>query len=166
MDKSLCTAIKNGLGTNETLQSLEIKFRTMFHDNAGSWCSALSFLRSNKALKSLVVYVHSAVTKHYLNAFRIYIAAMLEENASLKSLSIRHSTTSFEMKAEEYLVVVTSLQHNTALKSLKFHRDFTIRFTDDEDKQMASLPKKNFALECLQGLILRMRWETSGRSCD
>jgi hypothetical protein len=146
---------KNGLGMNETLQRLEIEFITMLDDNAGSWCRAFSFLRSNKALKSLVVdvYTHSAVTKHYLNAFRIDIVAMLEENASLESLSIQYRS-SIEMKAEEYLVVVTSLQHNTALKSLKFHRDFTIRFTDEEDKQMASLLKKNYALECLSGIDL------------
>jgi hypothetical protein len=155
MDESLCTAIKNGLGMNEKLQSLEIEFHTTLQDNADSWCSAFSFLRANKALKSLVVYVHRDATVNDLNVFRMdTIVAMLEENASLESLSIE-DCTSIKMKAEEYLKIITSLQHNTALKSLDFHRNFTIWFTDDENKQIASLLKKNYALEYLPGIDLK-----------
>jgi hypothetical protein len=40
-------------------------------------------------------------------------------------------------------------QHNTALKSLSFTREPTIQLNDNYNKQMASLLKKNYALESL-----------------
>ncbi len=51
------TEIKNGLGTNETLESLELKDVPLRDDNADLWCRALSFLHTNKAPKSLAVHV-------------------------------------------------------------------------------------------------------------
>jgi hypothetical protein len=47
--------------------------------------------------------------------FRIDIAAMLAENASLDILSFRRSNQS---KAEEYVTIFTILEHNATLKIL------------------------------------------------
>jgi hypothetical protein len=58
-------------------------------DNADSWCSAFSFLRTSKALKSLVFDVHYGVEESCLSAFRIDMAAMLEDSTSLERLSIQ-----------------------------------------------------------------------------
>jgi hypothetical protein len=58
MNESLCTAMQNGLGMNETLGNLELSDVPMCDDNADLWCRAISFLRTNKALKSLIIRLH------------------------------------------------------------------------------------------------------------
>jgi hypothetical protein len=150
MDESLCAAMQNGLGTNETLESLEIKNVSLCDDNAALWSRALSFLRTNKALKSLKVGVERGVTESCLSAFCIDIVAMLQENTSLESLSIQ--SLQFNSKAEnEYIALVTALQDNTTLKSLNITKCYgtSLPLTRDDDKQMAKILKKNYALESL-----------------
>jgi hypothetical protein len=121
-DESLCTAIKDGLELNETLQSLEVKSIPVGNDNADLWCKAFSFLRTNKAIQSLLVETQSSVfTESYLSAFRIDIVAMLQENTSLKSLSF-YTNPFFVLPP-------------------------TTRLTDDEDKAMAAFLKKNYTME-------------------
>jgi hypothetical protein len=97
--ESLCTAMTDGLGLNETLESLELNCVDLTDDNAALWCSAFSFLRTNKALKSLKVHVQRCVTDSCISAFRIDIVAMLEENVSLEILSIENFN---DFKAEEF----------------------------------------------------------------
>jgi hypothetical protein len=161
MDESLSTAIKDGLELNETLESLQFMDARLTDDNSDFWCRALSFLRTNKALNSLIVHAHNGVTESCLSVFRIDIVTMLQENAALENLSI---LTWNAIKAEEYIVLVTALQHNRTLKTLHHKRNSTIRLTDDEDKQMAALLKKNYGLENIRdigrvgdvGAILRL----------
>jgi hypothetical protein len=57
MDESLCTEVKDRLGTNATLQYLKLKHVLLHDDTAAFWCRALSFLHINKALKSLMFAV-------------------------------------------------------------------------------------------------------------
>jgi hypothetical protein len=52
MDESLCTAMQNRLTRNETLERLELNLVPLWDANA---CKALSFLRTNKALKSFIL---------------------------------------------------------------------------------------------------------------
>jgi hypothetical protein len=133
--------MQNGLGANETLARLELKLVRMCDDSIDLWGRALSFLRTNKTLKSFVVYVQYSVMESSISAFHIAIAAMLEENASLESLSIQNSNT-LKFKAEEYLVFVTALQHNKTLKTLSLYPDYSAgRLTDDEDKNGSSVSK-------------------------
>jgi hypothetical protein len=83
-----------------------------------------------------------------------HITTILQENASLESLSIRKSGHRIGNIAEEYFFVVTALQHNTTLKSLDLGDPESRLFgawTHDEDMQMAALLKKNYALERLLG---------------
>jgi hypothetical protein len=151
MDESLCTAINDGLGLNKTLESLELANAVLRDDNAALWCRTLSFLRTNKALKSLVVEIRRSDSESCLSAFRRDIVAMLEENASLESLSIQGGR---RFKAEDYIALVIALQQNTTLKNLRFTFDGIVRLqlTDDEDKQIAALLKKNYALESLKDI--------------
>jgi hypothetical protein len=122
------------------------------------WCKALSFLRTNKALKSLGVEMQPGVGESCLSAFRINIVAMLQENTSLESLFIRSwNSINTKIKAEEYIALITALQHNTALKSLKFYGYGRLQLTADEDKRMAALLKKNYALASLQNINLEKR---------
>jgi hypothetical protein len=83
---------------------------------------------------------------------------MLKENASLESLSILDW---HETKAEDYVAFVTALQHNRTLKTLRFH-SFTIRLTDDEDKHVVKIIKKNYALESLPEIDLENGAEDVG----
>jgi hypothetical protein len=161
IDESLCTAIKNGLGTNETLDSLELSGVHVTDDNAESWWTAFSFLRTNKTLKSLMAILDGGETESCPSAFRINIAVMLEDNASLESLSI-HFMKGFKVEAEDYVALVTSLQHNRTLKTLRLHHYSTTQLTDDEDKQMATLLKKNFTLESLPAINLNYRGSDVG----
>jgi hypothetical protein len=159
MDESLSTAMKDGLGLNETLESLKLKER-LCDENFSMWCRALSFLRTNKALKSLIITFDGDATKSCFVALCRRIAAMLQENASLESLFIRkHWTSPTKIKAEEFIFLVTALQHNSTLKSLNLKGRGCCTLTDDEDKQMAALLKKNCALESLPGI--RNWWSDS-----
>jgi hypothetical protein len=147
--------MKDGLGMNETLENLELN---RVH-NSDLWGRAFSFLRTNKALKSLVIILGYGVEESCLSAFCIGIAGMLQDNTSLESLIIQKCVNEIKIKAEEYIALVTALQHNTALKSLSLNRsDYCnkrLTLTHDEGKQMASLPKKNYALESLPGINLK-----------
>ena len=156
MDESLCTAMQNGLGTNDTLERLEFKRARLCDDTTGMWCRAFCFLRINKALKSLVVQVRRDVTEVSLSAFRIGIVSMLEENASLESLSIRHDS-SYAIGVEVYIELVTMLQHNTALKKLELSCDCDkiLQLTSEEDKLIAKSLQKNYVLESLPNIINR-----------
>jgi hypothetical protein len=96
IDESLCKAIQNALGMNTTLESLKLERVHPTDGNADLWCRALSFLRTNKALKSLMVTMAQNVRQSHAVAFRSDIAAMLQENASLESLSILGSWIGFK----------------------------------------------------------------------
>jgi hypothetical protein len=147
IDESLCSAMQNGLGMNTTLEYLKLDCVHLTDENYDLWSRALSFLRTNKVLKSLTVTIDEDETE-YAAAFRTHIAAMLQENASLESLSILGWTN--ESQAEEYVALIITLLHNTTLKSFIFeHDERLLRLTDDEDKQMAALLKKNYTLERL-----------------
>jgi hypothetical protein len=78
---------------------------------------------------------------------------MLQDNTSLESLSVR-SWQGNDINAEEYLAVITTLQHNQTLKYLNLECRESLTLTRHEDKQMAALLKKNYALESLQGIDL------------
>jgi hypothetical protein len=144
IDESLCTAMQNGFGRNGTLEHLKLSGVRMCDDiPAALWCGAFSFLRTNKALKSLTVHVNNNVRESCVSTLRGDIACMVQENASLESLSVFSWN---KVQADEYVLLITALQRNTTLKTLRFHNS-TIRLTDDEDKQMAILLKKNSALE-------------------
>jgi hypothetical protein len=135
----LSAAMKDGLGTNSTLESLHLSFY-----NTALWCGALSFLRTNKALKSLSLGLDDQ-TPSSLSSLRMEIAAMLEENVSLETLSI---SSWHETKPQDYAALITALQRNTTLKTLEVHT-CCHQLTTDEDKQLALLLKKNYALESL-----------------
>ena len=100
---SLSTAIKNGLEMNETLESLGLKHVYLSDNTLDSWCRAFSFLRTNKSLKSLVVELQDCVTELCLSVFRTEIVAMLQDNVTLESLSIRKISGAF-INPEDYIL--------------------------------------------------------------
>jgi hypothetical protein len=143
VDESLCTAIQNGLGMNETLESLKFEQSRICDDNADLWCRAFSFLRTNKAIKSLIIELRDATKSCVVAALCRHIAAMLQDNASLESLVIQSVN---KMKAEDYLAFIAALQDNTTLKTLQFYGygyQLLTQLTDDENKQIAKTLKKN-----------------------
>jgi hypothetical protein len=146
---SLCTAMKDGLKMNSTLESLDVSFDRVLR-NATLWLGALSFLRTNKALKCLTLTINNHDTTG-LSSFLIDIAAMLEENVSLERLSTRIYGKEIEW-AEEYTALITVLRHNATLKTLAFGSDMFRCLTADKDKEMALLLQKNYELESLQYL--------------
>jgi hypothetical protein len=170
MNESLCTAIKNGLGMNEALESLELSGVHVTDDNADSWCTAFSFLHTNKTLESLVATLDGDETESCVSTLRSDIACILQDNTSLGSLSIQRRSIkiteecisirgwSIEIKAEEFIAFVTGLQHNTTLRILSlYHITGSLQLTDEEDKQMAALLKKNYALESFPNINLKNR---------
>jgi hypothetical protein len=162
MDESLSIAMKDGLELNETLENLELINIHLTDGNADLWCRAFSFLHTNKALKSLKVNVQQGIAKACLATFRIDIAAMLQENASLESISI---LTWNAINTEEYIAFLTTFQHNTAIKSVRLHliHNMRLQLNDDERKQIAVLLKKNYALERSTRRICQGTWAPS---CD
>jgi hypothetical protein len=155
MDESLCIAIKDGLGMNTRLESLKFKSVYLTDENSGLWCRALSFLGTNKVLKSLTVDVPSLSPESCVSSLRKHIAAMLQENVALERLSIPCVN---ETKAEEYVALVTALRQNTTLKTLKLHHCYYPHpLTDDEVKRIALLIKKNYTFQSLPGFDLEHR---------
>jgi hypothetical protein len=145
MNESLCTAINYGLGINETLESLKFIRVHVTDENSDLWRRALSFLGTNKTLKSFEVGVQCDVIGSF-STLRSYVAAMLYESTSIESLCIN---SYHAIEAEEHFVFITALQHNTTLKTLNLYQSGTVRLTDDLGKQMAALLNKNYALESL-----------------
>jgi hypothetical protein len=148
MKESLCTAIQNGLGMNETVEILILENAPLSDSTAALWCRALSFLRTNKTIKTFKIKLKD-VTESCLSAFRLSIVAMLQENATLECLSIESQNSSTTI--EDYCVLLTALQDNTTLKFLDLPGFGELELTNDEDKQMAEHLKKNYALEKLKG---------------
>jgi hypothetical protein len=149
MDESLCTAMTDGLGMNESLERLELDNVHLTDDDPDFWCRALSFLRLNKALKSLKITLTGG-TESSISAFRINIAALLQENTSLEKFECFVYNVSIwfwgmNLKTETYFAVVTALQGNQTLKTL--HLSGRLQFTVDEKQQMAALLQKNYGLE-------------------
>jgi hypothetical protein len=64
-----------GLGLNATLESLNLINVPLLDENAALWCMALSFLRTNKTLESLLVQ-KSGATVSCDFALIVLIAAM------------------------------------------------------------------------------------------
>jgi hypothetical protein len=142
----LCTGLIAGVGLNETLEHLKLK-KVHLHDDIALWRRFTSFLRTNKTLKSLMVNVDQDVTEACLSAFRIDIASKLQDNASLESLSIHNYVEVVE--ADVYVALITLLQQNTTLKRLELNYNQMLQLTDDEDKRIAKILKKSYALESL-----------------
>ena len=167
-----------------------------YDDDTNQWCKALQFLRTNTALKSLEItfspialdnFAGSEVDrgdlvmamKQCLSAARMEVVAMLRDNKSLEFISIyRFGRRSQVPTIEEYFGLLDSLQENTALKAISLQQPYVFATnprashdarvvpTDDESKQLASLLKKNYALDSLPdidfdpqgdlGVILRL----------
>jgi hypothetical protein len=109
----------------------------------------------HKTLKSLLVDLEYNVEESCLSAFCIDIAAMLQDNTSLERLTIRNEDSRSEtIKFEQYVALVTVLQHNTTLKTLRIHHNVWPCLNRDESVQMVSLLKKNYALESLPDIDL------------
>jgi hypothetical protein len=103
--------MKDGLGMNAALERLELKSFILTENSdlwcRSSWCMAFSFLRSSKFLKSLVIDLHDDyleydVTKACFSTLVCDILAMLKENASLESLSIRTHDSRIRIKAKDH----------------------------------------------------------------
>jgi hypothetical protein len=156
IDESLCTAMEYGLGMNESVVELELLNIVLDDDNFALWCRALSFLRINKALRVLRITMEHDVTESCACAFRMHIVAMLEENASLEYISME---TTRENKAEEYIALLSALRNNTTLKVLRLGG--SLRLSDNEDKEVVSLLKKNYGLKMLPGLSIHRAGDVS-----
>jgi hypothetical protein len=158
MQEGLCTAMNDGFAMNKTLQTLEFHHVPLFDDTVDSWRRTLSFLRTNKSLKSLVFDVQygvmtppSVAQNTCLSNFRLDICAMLEENESLKKLAL---VCRYKVYAEEYAALITVLQRNRTITTLSLDGFSKLRLTEAEDKHLANLLHKNCGLEWLPGLDL------------
>jgi hypothetical protein len=81
------------------------------------------------------------------------IAAMLKENASLETISIRSRI--IKIKAKDYVKMIIVLQYNTKLKSILFRYDGRLlRLSNDEDKKKAKILKKKYGIERLPDIEL------------
>jgi hypothetical protein len=113
IDEKLSTAMMDGLGKNSTLNSLELS-GIMAHNDTYLWREALSFLRTNTALKLLFMHFDQNVTESHVTAIRLEVMAALCKNKSLETLSMPSEDAGFE----DCLVLVDAIKPNTTLKSL------------------------------------------------
>jgi hypothetical protein len=117
------------------------------HSDQG-WAQNEFNTATNKTLKSLSLTIKYGSTSSCLSSFRIDIATMLVKNLSLENLSIRswHEI----IAAEDYAALITTLQHNTTLKTLEIREEqipsTSVRLTADEENQMALLLKEELCV--------------------
>jgi hypothetical protein len=122
MDESLCTALKDGLGINETLDRLQLNcLPNICDDKFDLWCRALSFLRTNKTRKH--------VFPHFLSA----LLPCCNRTCHLRFLP---SVTFIESrsKADKYLVLFIALQDQKTLKTLSIYHPRCFTLTHDANK--------------------------------
>jgi hypothetical protein len=160
-NEKVSAAMKLGLGKNSTLETLKL-LNIEWDDNGGNdiclWREALSFLRTNAALKTLAVDFDEDVTESHATAIRMEVAAALHDNKSLENLSMHDKYTT---GSKEYLVFVAAIQPNTTLKSqpntilksLRLH-DEDFDMDDDEAKDLIPILTKNYRLEEFPGVRL------------
>jgi hypothetical protein len=103
----LCTAIRNGLANNSTLEKLSL-YRILPSDDNGavSVRNALSFLRTNSTLMSLTVSFAPTQGVSYVSTFRFEAVAIMEGNLFLESLDHNDSG----IKVEQFFPLFSSTQ--------------------------------------------------------
>jgi hypothetical protein len=146
IDEKLSTAMRIGLGSNSTLELLELANIESSSNDTSLWLEALSFLRTNATLKSLHMSFEWNVTESHAAAIRMQLPAALRENESLETLSMIFKNT----RLEDYLELLGTIQPNTTLKSLRLHPLHGV--DEDETKDLIPVLKKNYGLEELPGL--------------
>jgi hypothetical protein len=147
----LCAALRHGLAKNSTMEGLSLlNMRPSDDDGAISARNALSFLRTNSTLKSLTVSFAQTQKASYISAFRLQAVKVVRENTFLESLAIVESEGD-GIQAKELFALLSALQLNATLKSLRFQAFCFehICFTDDEVNQLVSILMRNFGLERL-----------------
>jgi hypothetical protein len=150
IDEKLSTAMKLGLGKNSTLEALHFFDIKAGDNDTCLWAEALSFLRTNSALKTLGMRFE--VLERYekesrVATIRMEVLAMLRENESLKTLFM----VSMDARLEDYLVVVAAIHPNTTLKRFKL-RNAPLYLDEHKSKDLISVIKKNYGLEEIQDL--------------
>jgi hypothetical protein len=147
INEKLSSAMRLGLGNNSTLETLDLKLIKLGDNDTCLWREALSFLRTNAALKTLCIGFKWNTSNSHVATIRTEVLAMLRENESLVALSL----TSPDFTFEDYLVAIPEMQPNTTLKKLSLHGE---AFSVDDDKMKVLFPvlKKNYGLEEFPGL--------------
>jgi hypothetical protein len=150
LDKELSTAMRLGLVENSTLESLELSCIVQGHNDPCLWREALSFLRTNTALKTLRMFFEPSVTKSYTTPIRMDVLAMLHENETLETLGMINNGAKFE----DHLVFVAAIQPNTTLKRLQLQHPVGVNECVDENESKYLIPvlQKNYGLEEIPGL--------------
>jgi hypothetical protein len=146
MDQKLSLAMKYGLGKHSTLELLNLFNIKSGDDDSCLWREALSFLRTNTALKALYMSFDQNVLESHATAIRMEVPAALRDNKSLETLSVPSKDARFE----DYLVFIAALQPITTLKRIRFHPLCDI--DEDETKGLVLVLKKNYGLEEIPGL--------------
>jgi hypothetical protein len=149
IDEELSAAMRLGHGKNSMLELLYLSSITC-NDDTCLRREALSFLRTNVALKTLDMNFQENVTESHSNAILMDVLAALSENESLETLSMPCHVARFE----DYVVFVTAIQRNTTLKSLRLYpiNGVDFRVDEDEAKELIPVLKKNYGLEAILGL--------------
>jgi hypothetical protein len=173
LDEKLSTAMRLGLGNNSTLETLklsEIEWDDNDDDHDDSyiclWREALSFLRTNTALKTLEMHFYYNLTESHATAIRMEVAAALHENKSLENLSMHYKYTT-RTGSKDYLVFVAAMQAyktltsepNTTLKSLRLH---TVPYMDDDETKESRFSRRTMGWKNFPDSA--SAWETSALS--
>jgi hypothetical protein len=150
IDEETSTAMRLGLGKNSTLKLLEFSNIQSGDNDISLWRKAFSFLRTNKALKTLHMNFDPRVKHSRVSTLRMEVLAMLCENESLETLCIVDP----DARPEDYLPCVVAIQSNTTLKSLRLYEtdDFACAMHEVETKELIPVLKKNYGLEEISGL--------------
>jgi hypothetical protein len=146
IDEKLSTAMRLGLAKNSTLETLTLPWIKEGDNDMPLWLEALSFLRTNSALKTLDISFKRTVTNSRVATIRMEVLAMLRENESLESLFMVSMAASMDAWLEDYLVVVAAIHPNTTLKNLRVC-DGILYLDENEKKDLISVIKKNYGLE-------------------
>jgi hypothetical protein len=148
IDEKLSTAMKLGLTKNSTLKTLNLRGVKAGDNDTCLWREALSFLRTNAALKTLDISFERNVTNSRVATFRTEILAALWENESLETLFMMTPYVSLE----NYITCVAALQPNTTLKKFQLSR---LGVDKNKSKDLIPVLKKNYGLETIPEIYHR-----------
>jgi hypothetical protein len=150
MDEKVSAAMRLGLLRNSTLESLNFFNIKSGDDDSCLWREALSFLRTNTALKALYMNFAYNVSESHASAIRMELPTALHENESLETLYLY----SKDAGLEDYPGFIAAIQPNTTLKSLWLHSRLAQNSCEDgnEFKYLIAVLKKNYGLEEIPGL--------------
>jgi hypothetical protein len=152
LDEPVSEVLRQVLVKNKVLEELTLGLFMINDTGLTSWIETLQYFRRNKTLRTLTLDVTGAAEEPDTFNFLFCTVINLADTSSLESLDIM---SPYDIDRDLYLAIITAFGNtrlktlrNTSLKTLRIPLDGS-SISDDWMKDLISIVKKNYGLECL-----------------